>query len=323
MNRWIPEVHGFNRSHFNPSLVPSPAFVVDLLALEENLVRLSYLREATGAKVLLALKAFSMFSTFDLAGKYLDGVCASSPDEARLGREEFGKEVHSYCPAYTPESLKEFLSLSDHMVFNSQQQLKRLKPGLSDKQVSIGLRLNPEQPEAETPLYDPSSPFSRLGVPLSQFDGTDLKGVDGFHIHNLCEQNFDSLERTWEAIEKKFGRWIAGLRWLNLGGGHHITRKDYDVESLINLLHEIQKKYGVELYIEPGEAVALNTGVLVTTVIDIIHNGMDIAILDTSASCHMPDVLEMPYRPDVWMRKNPESFRTHTVLEDSPALPGM
>lgn len=311
MNAWIPEVHGFNRDLFDPSLVPSPSYVVDLLALEENLVRLSYLREVTGTKVLLALKAFSMFSTFKLAGKFLDGVCSSSPDEARLGREELGKEVHSYCPAYTSESLQSYLNYSDHLVFNSQQQLKRLKSVIGEKKVSIGLRLNPEQPEAETALYDPSSPHSRLGIPVSEFDGADLKGIDGFHIHNLCEQNFDSLERTWQAVEKKFGRWIAGLKWLNLGGGHHITRSDYDVESLIDLLFAIQKKYGVELYLEPGEAVALNAGVLVTTVIDIIHNGMDIVILDTAAPCHMPDVLEMPYRPQIWQAEKPKVFQ-HT-----------
>ena len=291
---------------FDPALVPSPSYVVDLSALRQNLAILSKVKERSGASVLLALKAFSMFSTFTLIGSSLDGVCASSPDEARLGREEMGKEVHSYCPAYTEESLKDFLRYSDHIVFNSQEQLARLRPSLNtlsaelNKSVSIGLRLNPEQPEADVPLYDPSSPFSRLGIPVSEFDGNNLDGIDGFHFHNLCEQNSDALVRTWEAVERKFGTWIPGMKWINLGGGHHITRPDYNIDELVQLIGTIKSTYNVDVYLEPGEAVALNTGILLATVVDIIHNGMPIAILDISATCHMPDVLEMPYRPMIW-----------------------
>jgi carboxynorspermidine decarboxylase len=293
----------FSRSQFDPERVPSPAYVVDLMALESNLQTLNQVKERSGARILLALKAFSMFSTFGLVGRYLDGVCASSPDEARLGQEEMGKEVHGYCPAYTAETLREFLRFSDHLVFNSQAQLERLRPVLAearDRDISIGLRLNPEQPEADVSLYDPSAPFSRLGIPVSQFDGENLAGIDGFHVHNLCEQNADALLRTWAAVERKFGRWMSGLSWINLGGGHHITRPDYQIDVLVKLVQDIRKRYGVTVYLEPGEAVALDTGVLVTTVIDIIYNGMPIAVLDISATCHMPDVLEMPYRPAIW-----------------------
>lgn len=291
---------------FDPNRVPSPSYVVDLSALRQNLAVLSKVKELSGASILLALKAFSMFSTFTLVGSSLDGVCASSPDEARLGFEEMGKEVHSYCPAYTEDSLKDFLRYSDHIVFNSQEQLVRLRPFLNthsselNKAVSVGLRLNPEQPEADVPLYDPSSPFSRLGIPVSEFDGNNLDGVDGFHFHNLCEQNSDALVRTWEAVERKFGKWIPGMKWINLGGGHHITRPDYNINELVQLIASIKSIYNVDVYLEPGEAVALNTGILLASVVDIIHNGMPIAILDISATCHMPDVLEMPYRPGIW-----------------------
>ncbi|NQT59726.1 MAG: carboxynorspermidine decarboxylase [Bacteroidetes bacterium] len=291
---------------FDPTRVPSPSYVVDLSALKQNLAVLSRVKERSGAQILLALKAFSMFSTFNLIGSYLDGVCASSPDEARLGCEEMGKEVHSYCPAYTDNTLHDFLKYSDHIVFNSQKQLNRLRPVLAastntrEKSVSVGLRLNPEQPEADVPFYDPSSPYSRLGIPVSEFDGNNLEGVDGFHFHNLCEQNSDALVRTWEAVERKFGKWIPGMKWINLGGGHHITRSDYDIEELVELIDYIRNTYHVDVYLEPGEAVSLNTGVLIVSVVDIIHNGMPIAVLDTSATCHMPDVLEMPYRPEIW-----------------------
>jgi carboxynorspermidine decarboxylase len=288
---------------FDAEQVPSPSYVVDLSALRRNLAVLSAVKERSRAKILLALKAFSMFSTFDLIGSSLDGVCASSPDEARLGYEEMGREVHSYCPAYTTDSLQDFLLYSDHLVFNSQKQLERLQPIVKvaeetkSSMISIGLRLNPEQTEADVPLYDPSSPYSRLGIPFSEFDGSKLDGIDGFHFHNLCEQNADALVRTWETFERKFGLYLTGLKWMNLGGGHHITRADYDVDELVRLILYIREKYQVEVYLEPGEAVALNTGILVASVIDIIHNRMPIAILDISATCHMPDVLEMPYRP--------------------------
>jgi len=299
----------FSRLQFDPQRVPTPAYVVDLKALENNLRILAGVKKRSGARVLLALKAFSMFSTFGLIGRYLDGVCASSPDEARLGQEEMGGEVHSYSPAYTEPTLLEFLNYSDHVIFNSQAQLDRFRPLLAQKSLngslSIGLRLNPEQPEAEVPLYDPSAPYSRLGIPVSQFDGDNLSGVEGFHVHNLCEQNADALVRTWKVLERKFGRWMQGLSWINLGGGHHITRPDYRIDLLTDLVLSIRKRFGVTVYLEPGEAVALDAGVLVASVADVIHNGMAIAVLDTSAACHMPDVLEMPYRPTVWGAGSP------------------
>ncbi len=285
-------------SFFDPSKVPSPSYVVDLQLLERNLGILEQVKVRSGAHVLLALKAFSMFSVFPQIAARLDGICASSPDEARLGREEFGKEVHSYCPAYTEASLQEFLTHSDHLVFNNQRQLQRLLPFIPEH-VSIGLRLNPQQQEAEVEIYDPSAPCSRLGTIRDEFDPDLLERIDGFHVHNLCEQDSDSLVRTWEAIERKFGPWLPQMKWINLGGGHHITRADYHVEPLIELVQRIREDYDVEVYLEPGEAVALNTGYFVSTVIDTLHNHMDLAILDSSASCHLPDVLEMPYRPGI------------------------
>ncbi|MBN1647378.1 MAG: carboxynorspermidine decarboxylase [Spirochaetales bacterium] len=281
--------------------VKTPAFLVDEVLLEKNCRLLSSLRERTGTKILLALKGFAMFSTFPLVRKYLDGTCASSWNEARLGREEFGKEVHSYSPAYSEQSLQACLELSDHVVFNTPGQLRRFAalrrhyPG-----VSCGLRINPDHSETETAIYDPSAPYSRLGSLRSEIEKGFLCELDGIHVHNLCEKNADALVRTWQTVEKQFGDELGELKWINLGGGHHITRPDYDIELLTNLLVEIRDKYGVQLYLEPGEAVALNCGWLATTVLDTMHNAMDIAVLDTSASCHMPDVLEMPYRPDIY-----------------------
>ena len=285
-------------SFFDPSKVPSPSYVVDLQLLEQNLDILEQVKVRSGAHVLLALKAFSMYSVFPQIAARLDGICASSPDEARLGREEFGKEVHSYCPAYTEATLQEFLKFSDHLVFNNQRQLQRLLPFIPEH-VSIGLRLNPQQQEAEVEIYDPSAPCSRLGTIRDEFDPDLLERIDGFHVHNLCEQDSDSLVRTWEAIERKFGPWLPQMKWINLGGGHHITRADYHVVPLIELVQRIRDTYDVEVYLEPGEAVALNTGYFVSTVIDTLYNHMDLAILDSSASCHLPDVLEMPYRPGI------------------------
>ncbi len=292
---------GFHYTQFDPEAVPSPSYVVDLAALENNLRILTEVGKRSGAVILLALKAFSMFSTFSLVGKYLAGVCASSPDEARLGREELGGEVHGYSPAYTDALMDEFLRYSDHLIFNSQQQWSRFKERIarSGNTISAGLRINPEQPEAEVSLYDPSAPFSRLGTPISQFDGDGLEGLEGFHIHNLCEQNADALVRTWEKVERDFGSWLHGMQWINLGGGHHITRSDYDIDALVSLIRHIREKYSVAVYLEPGEAVALQAGVLVCSIADVMYNGMPVAILDTSATCHMPDVLEMPYRPQI------------------------
>jgi len=280
-------------------LAPSPAYVVDLGRLRYNLAILDHVQQRSGAKILMALKAFSMWSVFPLIRQYLQGVCASSPWEARLGREEFGGEVHSFAAAFKESDAVELLQISDHLVFNSFGQLERFRP-LWEKEagrVSIGLRVNPEHSEGHTPIYDPCAPKSRLGIPLAEFEGKSLAGVDGLHFHTLCEQLFDPLARTAKVFEERFGKFLPGMKWLNLGGGHHITREGYDIDGLVELVKHFRGKYGVEVYLEPGEAIAIGTGVLVSEVLDVVHNEMDIAILDVSATCHMPDVLEMPYRP--------------------------
>jgi carboxynorspermidine decarboxylase len=290
----MPTVNDIDHTRF-----PSPCFVCDLGLLRKNLTTLKRVQDESGANVLLALKGFAMWSTFHLVKCYLSGVCASSPDEAQLGYELFGKQMHSFAPAYKPEQLDDYIKFSDHMSFNSFAQWHRHKDAImaAEKKVSCGIRINPEHSEVETAIYDPCAPGSRLGVRLEDFQGQDLTGIEGLHCHNLCEKNVDSLQRTWAVVEAKFGKYLPQMKWLNLGGGHHITRDDYGVEQLIALIQSIKAKYDIEVYLEPGEAVALNTGILIAEVQDIVHNAMDIAILDTSASAHMPDVLEMPYRP--------------------------
>ena len=282
-----------------PLDIPSPCFVVDYHALERNMAIFDRVQKESGAKCLLALKGFAMFATFPLLKKTLHGVCASSINEAILGCEEFGREVHTFSPAYNEESLKDCLEVSNHLVFNSFSQFERfktLREEFADK-VEFGLRVNPEHSEGEVALYDPCTEFSRLGIVRAEFENKSLAGISGLHFHTLCEQDSYALERTLDAFEEKFGKFIHKMKWINFGGGHHITRDDYDVTHLCKLIKRFKAKYNVEVYLEPGEAVALNAGVLVTTVLDIIHNGMFIAILDTSATAHMPDVLEMPYRP--------------------------
>jgi carboxynorspermidine decarboxylase len=282
-------------------LAPSPSYVVDLGRLRHNLSILDQVQQRSGAKVLMALKAFSMWSTFPLISKALHGVCASSPWEARLGREEFGREVHSFAAAFKESDVVELLQISNHLVFNSFNQFERFRPLWEKEQgrVSIGLRVNPEHSEGHTAIYDPCAPASRLGIPVAEFEGRSLAGVDGLHFHTLCEQLFEPLERTARVFEEKFGPYLSGMKWLNFGGGHHITREGYDIDGLVELVKYFKGKYGVEVYLEPGEAVAIGTGVLVAEVMDIVHNQMDIAILDVSATCHMPDILEMPYRPTI------------------------
>lgn len=282
-------------------LAPSPAYVVDLGRLRHNLAILDQVQQRSGARILMALKAFSMWSTFPLISKTLHGVCASSPWEARLGREEFGREVHSFAAAFKESDVVELLSISNHLVFNSFNQLERFRPLWEKEQgrVSIGLRVNPEHSEGHTAIYDPCAPTSRLGIAVAEFEGRSLAGVEGLHFHTLCEQLFEPLERTARAFEEKFGRYLQGMKWLNLGGGHHITREGYDIDGLVELVTYFKNKYGVEVYLEPGEAIAIGTGLLVSEVLDVVHNQMDIAILDVSATCHMPDILEMPYRPDI------------------------
>ena len=279
--------------------VPTPCYIVDEKLLERNLQILDAVQQRTGCKILLALKGFSMFATFPLVGRYLHGITASSLHEARLGREEMDKEVHIFAPAYIEEDFDEILSLVDHMVFNSFNQLAKYKSRVkqSGRPIEIGVRVNPEYSEIATDLYNPCAPYSRLGITRANFRPEEMDGVDGIHFHTLCEQNSDALAHTLPVFEEKFGPFLKGLKWINFGGGHHITRPDYDIESLIRSITYIQDKYQVQVYLEPGEAIALNTGFLVTSVLDIIENGKQLAIMDTSAACHMPDVLEMPYRP--------------------------
>jgi carboxynorspermidine decarboxylase len=284
--------------------VASPCFVVDEVAIEDNLKVLDRVQRESGAKVLLALKAFSMFSLAPLIARYLSGTCASGLHEARLGREEFGGEVHAFSAAYSETDLREILEISDHVVFNSPSQWARYRrlaqeaaarrPGLR-----LGLRVNPEHSESGLPLYDPCAPFSRLGIARARFPEADLEGISGLHFHTLCEQNFAPLERTVAAFEAKFGEFLPRMDWVNFGGGHHITRPGYEVDALIAFLRDWRARHEVELYLEPGEAIAYHAGVLVAEVLDLAWNGMPLAILDTSATCHMPDVIEMPYRPRI------------------------
>jgi carboxyaminopropylagmatine decarboxylase len=289
---------------FDAHRVPSPCFVVDEAAVERNLRILERVQRESGAKILLALKAFAMWSLAPLVARYLKGTCASGLHEARLGHEEFGGEVHVYSPAFNEPDLAEILEISDHVVFNSAAQWERFEPlarAAAERRPGLrfGLRVNPEHSEGATPLYDPCAPYSRLGMPRARFPAGRLDGISGLHFHTLCEQDFAPLERTVAAFEAKFGEFVGRMQWINFGGGHHISRPDYDVDALIRLLVDFRARHGVQLYLEPGEAIAINTGVLVAEVLDLPWNGMPLAILDTSATCHMPDTLEMPYRAEV------------------------
>lgn len=292
-------------SNFDPGRVPSPCFVVDEVAIEKNLLILHRVQEESGAKVLMALKAFSMFALAPLVSRYLSGTCASGLYEARLGREEFGGEVHTYSAAYHEKNLPEILSISDHVVFNSLGQWQRFTPLIEQARTAnphlhFGLRINPLHSEGAVPLYDPCAPGSRLGIPIPQLQGTVPEGVSGLHFHTLCEQGFEPLDRTLSVIEKELGSLLPRLQWVNFGGGHHITKPDYPVDRLIRRIREFQDRYQVQVYLEPGEAIAIHSGVLVSEVLDITHNAMDIAVLDSSATCHMPDTLEMPYRAEIF-----------------------
>ncbi len=302
--------------------LPTPCYIVDERLLVKNLEILDSVQKRTGCKILLAQKGFSMHSVYPLVGKYLAGVTSSSLFEARLGYEKMGKEVHIYAPAYIEEEFDEIMKYCDHIVFNSFHQWNKYKNKVkaSTKKIGCGIRINPEYSELEHPIYDPCYKFSRLGVTLPNFKPEELDGIEGLHFHTMCEQNSDTLERTIKVVDEKFGHYIKDMKWLNFGGGHHITRPDYDIEALVRSVKYFQDKYGIDVYLEPGEAVALNTGYLVAKVLDTVENGMNIAILDTSAACHMPDVLEMPYRPNIIGAgkpdENPVTYRLggHTCL---------
>jgi len=287
--------------------VSTPCFVLDLAALRRNLAVLQTVQDRTGCRILLALKGFAMFSVFPLIRETLHGVCASSPHEARLGREEFGREVHAFAAAYSDADMAALTETCDSIVFNSFSQKRRFAKIVKNaaRPIHLGIRVNPEHSEVEVPIYNPCAPRSRLGVRIETFhteekaDPDFLNGVTGLHFHTLCEKNADALERTLKVVEEKSGDYIRQMAWVNFGGGHHITRKDYNVDLLCDLIACFKKKYHVEVYLEPGEAVALNAGILAATVLDIIDNNGLIAILDTSAATHMPDVLEMPFRPQI------------------------
>ena len=301
---------------FDPYSVPSPCYVVDVAAVESNLQVLARVQRESGARVLAALKAFSCWPLGELTGRYLAGTCASGLLEARLGHEYYGGEVHTFSAAYKAEDLREILKISHHVVFNSISQWLRfreecLAAQLVRPELRFGLRINPEHSEGEVAIYDPCAPGSRLGIPLSQFDPAALEGISGLHFHTLCEQDLPPLQRTLKAVEERFGPYLDRMEWLNLGGGHHITRADYQVDELIQLLRNLASRYDLQLYLEPGEAVAIHTGVLVAEVLDLTWNGVDQAILDTSATCHMPDTLEMPYRAAVFQAGQPDEL-AHT-----------
>ena len=278
--------------------VPTPCYIVDESALIHNLEILHGVRERTGAKILLAQKAFSCYHTYPLISRYLDGTACSGLYEARLGYEEMGKENHVFSAAYRDNEFDEIVSYCGHIIFNSFSQLDKLRDRVLSAGKKIGLRINPEFSTQEGhEIYDPCSPVSRLGITRKNFRDEDLEGVTGLHMHTLCEQNSDDLEKTLDAVIEKFGDVLEKMEWINLGGGHHITRSDYDIPRLERCIKMLQDRFGLEVFLEPGEAIALNAGYLVTEVLDLTENDMPIAILDTSAACHMPDVLEMPYRP--------------------------
>ena len=282
------------------NVISTPYFLVDEGLLRKNLKILKEVQEQAGCKILLAQKAFSMFYAYPLIREYLAGSTASGLYEARLGREEFGGETHVFSPAYRADEFEELLGVADHFVFNSPDQVRRFGRRAKEAGKQVGLRINPECSTQEGhAIYDPCAPGSRLGTTLDNFDEGVLPLLDGLHFHTLCEQGAEDLETTVKAVEAKFGMYLMGMKWLNLGGGHHITKDGYNLDLLIRLIRRLKETYHVEIYLEPGEAVVLNAGFLVSSVLDTMTNGLDIAILDTSAACHMPDVLEMPYRPPV------------------------
>ena len=307
---------------FDIRAVPTPCYVVDERRLIRNLEILKSVMDRTGCKILLAQKAFSMYALYPLIGQYLSGTAASGLHEARLGREEMGGEAHVFAAAYRDDEFDEISDLCDHIVFNSFAQLEKFRDIALSKGKRLGMRINPEHSTQGHGIYDPCADGSRLGVTRAHFREDRLDGVTGLHFHTLCEQNADALITTVGVVEKKFGSAIKRLRWMNLGGGHHITRPDYDIEALVRTVLSFQDRYGVVVYLEPGEAVALDAGYLVSTVLDVVENDIQIAILDTSAACHMPDVLEMPYRPEVVGSDYPKKKRFSYRLAGPTCLAG-
>ncbi|MDJ0957345.1 MAG: carboxynorspermidine decarboxylase [Arenicellales bacterium] len=288
--------------------IQTPCYVLDEGALRENLEILQEVQNQTGCHILLALKAFAMFSVFPIIKEYLSGTAASSLFEARLGFEEFGDSVHLCAPAYRETEIDELLRYCGHVIFNSFSQWEHFKPTVlqTDRGTLCGIRINPEHTEVSVPLYDPCRSGSRLGVRLDDFEPEALDGISGIHFHTLCGHNVDALERTLAVVEQKFGRFIKAMDWVNFGGGHHITRDDYDTDRLCKLITNFKDRYNVDVFLEPGEAVVLNAGVLVASVLDVLPNNT--AVLDVSFTAHMPDVLEMPYRPDIVDAGRPDEY---------------
>ncbi len=313
---------------FDVSSVETPAYVVDLGLLKRNLEKLADVQQRSGARILLALKGFSMFSTFDLVRQYLHGCCASGIHEALLGHEEFRKELHVYAPAFKDAEMREIIPIAHHISFNSPGQWRRFRPMLDAARAaglhapSPGIRVNPEHSEVEVSLYDPCSPSCRLGTRDESIENEDLSGLEGLHFHALCEQDSDVLERTLAAVERRFPKLLAQVKWVNMGGGHHITRNGYDVERLVRVIRSFRERWGKEVYLEPGEAVALNTGYLIASVQDIVPTDIPTAILDTSATAHMPDTLEMPYRPHILGAELPGVLPHHYRLGGLTCLAG-
>jgi carboxynorspermidine decarboxylase len=286
------------------SQVPTPAYVLEEARLKDNLRLLDRVQKESGGKIILALKGFAFWSAFHWVRETLHGATASSLSEARLAREEMRREVHIYSVAYSDQEFADVLNIADHIVFNSFSQWRRFRPMVkaavaAGRNVTCGMRVNPGHSEVKTPLYDPCYRNSRLGVTRAEFRPDELDGLEGLHFHAHCGNNSDTLGRVLESFEKNFGEFIPRMKWINFGGGHHITKEGYDVDLLIRLIRGFKQKHGVEVYVEPGEAVGWRTGPLVASVLDIVRNEMDIAILDTSATAHMPDTLEMPYRPEI------------------------
>jgi len=294
-------------------VLETPYYLLKEEKLEKNLKLLEYIQEQSGAKILLALKGFAFTASFDMVSKYLQGCCASGLHEAKLAKQEFKKEVHTYSPAFKEEEIEEILELSNHIVFNSFNQWQKYKEKALNTRVSVGLRINPEVSHSPKEIYNPCGLNSRLGITKKEFQPELLKGVDGFHFHALCEQGAEKLELVLKAFEKNFKEYLPKLKWINFGGGHHITKEGYDVKKLIQLIKNFKEKYDVKVYLELGEAVGWESGVLVSKVLDIVNNGMQIAILDTSAEAHMPDTIIMPYRVEVEGAKeagvNPYTYR--------------
>jgi carboxynorspermidine decarboxylase len=307
--------------------VPSPCYVIDELAIEENCQILDKVQKRTGCKILLALKGFSVFSLFPLIRKYLHGTCASGLYEARLGKEKFGKEVHVFAPAYNDHEFAQLLQISDHIVFNSLDQWERLRPLVEKnrRKISCGIRINPEYSEITTNLWNPCAKYSRFGVKASDFHSVP-EGIEGLHFHALCEQNSDTLERVLAVIEKKFGKYLSQVQWVNFGGGHLITRPDYDIDRLCRIITDFRRKYNVDVYMEPGEAVGLNAGILLARVLDIVRNDVEIAILDVSAWAHIPDILTAPltapYKPDIIGGGEPSQLKNTYRLASRSCMSG-